>query len=37
MARVAWPFGRVARLVAMGTRERDLVSYFFELKSRMQR
>lgn len=32
-----WPFGRIARLVAMGTRERDLVSYFFELKSRMRR
>jgi hypothetical protein len=32
-----WPFGRVARLVAMGTRERDLVSYFFELKSRARR
>jgi hypothetical protein len=29
-----WPFGRVARLVAMGHRERDLVSYYFELSSR---
>lgn len=29
-----WPFGRVARLVAMGHKERDLVSYFLELKSR---
>lgn len=29
-----WPFGRVARLIAMGHRERDLVSYFLELKSR---
>jgi hypothetical protein len=29
-----WPFGRVARLVEMGHRERDLVSYFFELQSR---
>jgi hypothetical protein len=29
-----WPFGRVARLVAMGHKERDLVSYFLELTSR---
>lgn len=29
-----WPFGRVARLVAMGHKERDLVAYFLELKSR---
>jgi len=29
-----WPFGRVARLVEMGHKERDLVSYFFELSSR---
>lgn len=29
-----WPFGRVARLVEMGHRERDLVSYFFELQGR---
>jgi hypothetical protein len=29
-----WPFGRVARLVEMGHKERDLVSYFFELQSR---
>ena len=29
-----WPFGRVARLVQMGHKERDLVSYFFELQSR---
>lgn len=29
-----WPFARVARLVAMGHRERDLVAYFLELKSR---
>jgi hypothetical protein len=29
-----WPFGRVARLVAMGHKERDLVSYFLELQSR---
>jgi hypothetical protein len=32
-----WPFGRVARLVDMGHKERDLVSYFFELQSRVQR
>ena len=32
-----WPFGRIARLVQMGHRERDLVSYFFELKSRARR
>ncbi len=29
-----WPFGRIARLVEMGHKERDLVSYFFELQSR---
>jgi hypothetical protein len=29
-----WPFGRVARFVAMAHRERDLVSYFFELQGR---
>jgi hypothetical protein len=29
-----WPFGRVARLVEMGHRERDLVSYFLELQGR---
>jgi hypothetical protein len=29
-----WPFGRVARLVTMGHKERDLVAYFLELKSR---
>ena len=29
-----WPFGRVARLVAMGHKERDLVSYFLELAGR---
>lgn len=29
-----WPFARVARLVAMGHKERDLVAYFLELKSR---
>lgn len=32
-----WPFGRVARLIAMGHRERDLVSYFLELQSRASR
>lgn len=31
-----WPFGRVARFVQMGHRERDLVSYFFELSSRIR-
>ncbi|MDB4941000.1 MAG: Basic proline-rich protein precursor, partial [Labilithrix sp.] len=31
-----WPFGRVARLVAMGHRERDLVSFFLELQSRVR-
>lgn len=31
-----WPFGRIARFVQMGHRERDLVSYFFELSSRMR-
>lgn len=29
-----WPFGRVMRLVAKGHKERDLVSYFFELEKR---
>ena len=29
-----WPFARVARLVEMGHRERDLVSFFFELQGR---
>ena len=29
-----WPFGRVARLVEMGHKERDLVSFFFEIQSR---
>jgi hypothetical protein len=29
-----WPFGRIARLIAKGHRERDLVSYYFELSSR---
>jgi hypothetical protein len=32
-----WPFGRVARLVEMGHKERDLVSYYFELQSRIRR
>ena len=32
-----WPFGRVLRLVQMGHKERDLVSYFFELQSRCKR
>ncbi|HSO40777.1 MAG TPA: hypothetical protein VLT33_49970 [Labilithrix sp.] len=29
-----WPFARVARLVEMGHRERDLVSFFFEIQGR---
>ncbi len=29
-----WPFGRVLRFVAMGHRERDLVSYYLELEAR---
>ena len=29
-----WPFGRVMRLISMGHRERDLVSYYLELASR---
>ena len=29
-----WPFGRIARLIAMGHKERDLVSYFLELSAR---
>jgi hypothetical protein len=33
VARV-WPFARVARFVAMGHKERDLVSYYLELEGR---
>ncbi|MBN9166299.1 MAG: hypothetical protein J0I07_35525 [Myxococcales bacterium] len=29
-----WPFWRIARLIAMGHKERDLVSYFLELSAR---
>lgn len=29
-----WPFGRILRLIQMGHRERDLVSYYLELESR---
>jgi hypothetical protein len=29
-----WPFARVLRYVAMGPKERDLVSYYLELKCR---
>jgi len=29
-----WPFGRIARFVELGHKERDLVSYFFELTGR---
>ena len=32
-----WPFGRIARLIAMGHKERDLVSYYLELQSRSRR
>lgn len=32
-----WPFGRIARLVQMGHRERDLVSTFLELEARARR
>jgi hypothetical protein len=31
-----WPFARILRYVAMGPKERDLVSYYLELKSRTQ-
>lgn len=33
VARV-WPFSRVARFVALGHKERDLVSYYLELEAR---
>lgn len=29
-----WPFGRVIRFIAMGHKERDLVSYYLELQAR---
>ncbi len=29
-----WPFARIARLIEMGHRERDLVSFFFEVQGR---
>lgn len=32
-----WPFGRIARLVQMGHRERDLVSTYLELEARARR
>jgi hypothetical protein len=32
-----WPFGRVLRLLLRGYRERDLVSYYLELKTRSRR
>jgi hypothetical protein len=32
-----WPFGRVLRFVAMGHKERDLVSYYLELQARAAR
>jgi hypothetical protein len=31
------PFGRVLRLIAMGHKERDLVSYYLELEARAQK
>jgi hypothetical protein len=32
-----WPFARVARFIAMGHKERDLVSYYLELEARARR
>jgi len=32
-----WPFGRVARLIAKGHKERDLVAYFLELQAKHER
>jgi hypothetical protein len=32
-----WPFARVLRFVAMGHKERDLVSYYLELEARTRR
>lgn len=29
-----WPFGRIARLIEMGHKERDLVSYYLEISAR---
>jgi len=29
-----WPMGRVLRFVAMGHKERDLVSYYLDLEAR---
>lgn len=29
-----WPFGRIARFISLGHKERDLVSYFLELQAR---
>jgi hypothetical protein len=31
-----WPFGRVLRFISLGHQERDLVSYFLELQTRMR-
>jgi hypothetical protein len=31
-----WPIGRVYRFVALGHRERDLLSYYLELESRVR-
>ncbi|HEX4445337.1 MAG TPA: hypothetical protein VH044_01320 [Polyangiaceae bacterium] len=33
----AWPFARVLRFIAMGHKERDLVSYYLELEARARR
>jgi hypothetical protein len=32
-----WPFARVLRFVAMGHKERDLVSYYLELEASPRR
>ena len=32
-----WPFARVLRFIAMGHKERDLVSYYLELEARARR
>jgi hypothetical protein len=31
-----WPIGRVYRFVALGNRERDLVSYYLDLEARVR-
>ncbi len=32
-----WPIGRVYRFVALGNRERDLVSYYVDLEARVRK